>query len=458
MTRRGFLLGICALLLCGCMVGPDPVAPELPLPAAFQTSLDQPQEAAGGAWWQGFEDPVLEELVAAALARNLDLEAALADLEAAGALRRAERSDLFPVLDAFVDSQLSTVRLDGESETDTASQGGVVMVFDPDIFGRQRRGLQAAEASYAAAALSVDDLRRLVVRSVALRYIELRRAAARLELLDTALELQQRTLEIVQSRYRAGLSPKLDVDRSAADLARTRARRGPLIESLRTAEYALAVLLGEAPRQGLVPDMSVPRVPEYGSGPPIGVPAELVRRRPDVRAAEARFLAETAQIGVEMADLYPRLTLPGSLRADLNSASAIADRVTLNLTAVLDVPLLDGGRRRAEVEAQRANAAAVLADYEQTVLTALLEVESALVRISTLKDRQSRLNDSVTASRSAFEQLEALYREGLAGFIDVLDIQRTLITSQEAFLDSEAEVASAIVALYAALGAVPELG
>ena len=129
----------------------------------------------------------------------------------------------------------------------------------------------------------------------------------------------------------------------------------------------------------------------------------------------------------------------------------------MNLTAVLDLPLIDGGRRRAEVAAQRANAAAVLADYEQTVLTALLEVESALVRISTLKERQARLNDSVTASRSAFEQLEALYREGLAGFIDVLDIQRTLIASQEALLDSEAEVASAIVALYAALGAVPDL-
>ncbi|MEM1434700.1 MAG: efflux transporter outer membrane subunit [Pseudomonadota bacterium] len=456
MARRALLL--CgSLLLSACMIGPDPVAPELALPAAFQTTAAVAESESEGLWWRGFEDPVLEELVAAALARNLDLESALADLDAADALRRAERSDLFPILDGFVDSQLSTVRSDGTTETDTASRGGALLAFEPDLFGRQRRGLQAAQARYAAASLSVADLRRLVVRAVALRYIELRRSAARLALLDTALELQQRTLEIVESRYRAGLSPKLDVDRSAADLARTRARRGPLMESMRSAEYALAVLLGEAPRQGLVPASAGAAIPAFGSGPPIGVPAELVRRRPDVRAAEARFLAETALVGVELADLYPRLTLPGSLRADLNSSSAIADQATLNLTAVLDLPLLDGGRRRAEVAAQRANAAAVLAEYEQTVLTALEEVEAALVRIATLKDRQARLADSVNASRSAFEQLEALYREGLAGFIDVLDIQRTLIASQEAFLDSEADVASAIVALYAALGSVPDL-
>lgn len=448
----------CALLLAGllllvsaCVVGPEPIAPALPTPEAFATSASFAASATSEPWWDGFSDPTLSTLINTALAGNLDIAVAGAQLREARALRRATSADLLPTLDAFIDSELAAI-LSGDAQADTEHRGGALLAFDTDLFGRNRRRIQAADALLAAAALNVEDVKRLVAQTIAIRYVELRRAGARLTLLETAQELQQRTLEIVQARNRAGLSPKLDVDRSAADLARTNAQRGLLLENRQNAEYALSVLLGEAPRANRVSAVAAGTIPAFAGGPPLGVPVDLLRRRPDVRAAEAQLIAEIAGVGVEIADLYPRLTLPGTIRAEQDDSGGIADLVSLNLSALLDLPFFDGGRRRAEVRAQQARSEAALLRYQQALLLSLQEVESALVRIANLLDRQAQLAESVALSRSAYEQLDALYREGLASFIDVLDIQRTLIASRENYVDSQAEVATAIVSLYAALG------
>jgi len=441
------------LALAGCAaVGPEPTAPQVPVPDDWTSTLALPVDESAP-WWRGFHDLRLDALVAQALAANPDLAIASARMAEARALVRAERSDLYPILDGVAEGNLSA-RLAPDRGLEQVGAGGI-LAFTPDVYGRQRRRIQAAMATLAARVADEDDARRLLVAGVVEQYIEYRRTHAQLKLLDRALELQRQTLVIVEARLLAGLAAQLDVRRSSADLARTRAQRG-LLEIARTeATVALATLLGtHTGGIDLTPSAKDENDPPiYVGGPGAGLPANLVRNRPDLRAAEALLLAAVAGIGVETADLYPTLRLPGRITANTGSAAALTGRLLGILGATLDLPFLDAGRRRAEVAAARARADAALALYRRTLLTALNEVENALVAIRAAEDRRQELASAVTASEQAYEQLAALNREGLATFIDILDAQRTLIGSREAYVNSEAGLAQAVVALHLATGA-----
>jgi multidrug efflux system outer membrane protein len=452
MKKFGGLISLAALGLMGCVTGPDPVAPDLEAPDAYQTELKLNQVTSPEkAWWEGFSDPALSELIETSLDQNLDIEIALANLARARAQVGASESDLFPSFDAFVDSEISSI-LTGGVEAEASATGGGVFSFDPDIAGRNKRALQGARARFEAARFTVEDVRRLTASSVANQYIALRRSGAAIVLLETSLDLQERTLEIVTARFDAGLSPALDVDRAAADLARTQSQSSLLRANRRSAEYALSVLVGEAPRgeyMGL-PEEDI--IPNYSAGPELGVPTDLLRRRPDIRAAEATLVAEIADIGVEQADLYPSLRLPGTISASRTTSNNGLNVLTASLGAILDIPIFDAGRRRAEVDIQRAEADAALAQYKSTLLDAIRETETALLQIQALTEQKTELEKAVQSSQSAFNQLNALYREGLADFIDVLDSQRTLISSREAVVAADANIALAYIDLYTAVG------
>jgi len=439
------------LAISGCVVGPDPVAPELHAPASFENTIALPERPVREDWYLAFNDPVLADLAEAALANNLDLGAAMENLSVARANARAAGADLFPTFDAFVDNQISGT-LTGGADSNSTVSGGFSVGFDPDLAGRNQRRLEAAEARVQVAALSAADLRRLIIESVVLEYISLRRAGARLALLDETLELQARTLEIVSARFDAGLSPALDVDRAAADLARSRAQRGLLEADRKAAAYALAVLSGKPPRSGLFGAAIDDEIPGLEGAPELGVPADLLRNRPDVGQAEARFILETALVGVEVADLYPSLRLPGTLSGRAGSGS---DQLSFSVGALLDVPILDFGRREAEIDAQEARARAALSTYRATLIEAQQEVETALVEVSAFRQQRKELEEAAARSQSAYDQLDALYREGLAGFIDVLDAQRTLIQIRQQLVETDAALASALTRLSAALGGVP---
>ncbi len=438
------------LVVSGCVSGPDPVAPDPEAPASFENTIALPERPIREDWYLAFDDPVLAELAEAALANNLDLSAAMENLEVARANARAAGADLFPTLDAFVDNQISGT-LSGGADANTTASGGLSAGFDPDIAGRNQRRLQAAEARVQAAALSTADLRRLIIEAVALEYISLRRAGARLALLDQTLELQARTLEIVSARFDAGLSPALDVDRAAADLARSRAQRGLLEADRKAAAYSLRVLTGASPRSDLFGAATDDRIPGFRGAPELGVPADLLRNRPDVGQAEALLIVEIALVGVEVADLYPSLRLPGTLTGRAGSGS---DQVSFSIGALLDIPLFDFGRREAEIDAQEARARAALDNYRATLLKAQQEVETALVEVAAFRQQRRELEEAAARSQSAYDQLDALYREGLAGFIDVLDAQRTLIQIRQQLVETDAALASALTRLSAALGGV----
>ena len=414
MIRTLALLSAATALTACASLDPYPVDRPVMAPQAYAGEL--PPSGVAENWWQGFGDPVLNDLVEQGLAANLDIAIARDRLRAADALLQAERADRLPRLDGAADAAIGL----GTADSDSASIG-LLGTFDPDISGRLSAQIRAAAADYAQAEYILADQRRLVAAAIA---------------------------------FEAGLAANLDVRRAAADLAQTRARRG-LIEIARAgAANRLAILLGQSP--GLFAPPPAPgeqTIPDYAGGPPAGTPADLLRRRADVLAAEAALLRASAIVGVEQADLRPSLTIPASVMLGDGSIGGILDEFIASIGAALDLPLFDGGRRRAEVDAARAEADARFGEYRLTFLEALGEVENALVALDGNGQRIDALSEAIEQSEAALEQSDALYREGLATLFDVLDAQRQLIASRQSLIDSQAALATSFISFHAAIGA-----
>lgn len=448
MRARLILLAAAPFFLDGCVTaGADlPGRDDVAVPLTYAATL--PPAGASLIWWEGFGDPVLDALIAQGLEGNLDVEAAGDRLRVADAFLRAERADRLPRLDAGAEAGVAV-----GDERDVTATAGLFGLFDSDISGRISAEIRAAAADYAEADYLLADRRRLVAAAIANQYVEYRRAGAQLELIEESTALQEETLRIVTLRFEAGLAANLDVRRASADLLQTRAQRGLIEISRAQAVNALAILLAEP--SGTFAPSAAPedaRIPAYAGGPPAGIPADLLRRRSDILAAEARLVRAGADIGIERADLRPALTIPGNLVAGDGSLDGVFSDFLLTLGAALDIPLFDGGRRRAEVAAAEAEADARFAEYRATFLDALGEVENALVAIDANQERIEALEAAIGESRTALSQSNALYREGLASLFDVLDAQRQLIASRQSLIDSEAALASSFIAFHAATG------
>ena len=441
------MLPACALLIVGC-ASTDVEVPDISMTAPTEYSADLPAAGLDELWWRAFSDPILDDMIARGLAANLDIAAAGDRLRAAEALLRAESADRLPTIDGTANLDVET----GNEGTRVTAGGGLFVSFDPDLSGRLGAEIRLATARYAEAGYLQADRRRLVAAAIAAQYVEYRRTGAQLALLEESTELQRQTLRIVTLRFEAGLSANLDVRRAAADLAQTKARLGLIEVSRAEAKHALAVLLGEAPGTFDVPASldGNTAIPDYIAGPPIGGPVNLLRRRVDVLAAEARLAAAAAQVGIEQADLRPSLVVPGSILIGDGSLDGLFSSFLATLGAALDLPLFDGGRRRAEIEAARAELDASLADYRQAFLLALGEAENALVAIGAYRQRADALAEAIEQSETALGQSNALYREGLASLFDVLDAQRQLIASRQSLLDNQADLATAFIALHSA--------
>ncbi len=442
------LVATLSLSACATTVPEAPGPSDIELPPAFAAQYRPPLEQ-DREWWKGFDDPRLNELVEQALAANLDIAATRERLFASQALLRAARGDRLPTVDGVADVGIDVT---SDDVGDGLSAGGVAL-FDPDINGRLSAQIEAAAARVAAADYLVADLERIVAGEVARQYIELRRTGERLVLLDESTQLQEQTLRIVTLRFEAGLSANLDVRRAAADLAQTRAQRGLLELQRAQAAHALAVLTGDVPRAAPpVPGETI-GVPAFAGGPALGVPADLLRRRPDLLVAEADLVEAAANVGIERADLLPSLTLSGQVLVGDGTFTGILSDFLGSLGASLDLPFFDGGRRRAEVDAAQFELQARFMEYRQAVLEVMGEVENSLVAIQAFSDRNDDLAQAISESERAFEQSNALYREGLASLFDVLDSQRQLISSRQSLIDSEAALATSLVDLYSAIGA-----
>ncbi|MEX2643239.1 MAG: efflux transporter outer membrane subunit [Acetobacterales bacterium] len=471
--RTAALLAV-VLGSAGCTtVGPDyerpPLQPGERYQAPVPSLVGQPADLV---WWRGFRDPLLDELVRRGLTGNLDIQTAAARIREARAALHGARSDRLPSLDGQAGATVRSSRDFGDDSGRSSRNGGnsddddsegnlnVAALFgwSADLFGGLRRSEQAARAELLRQAWLREDAGLAVAADIVRTYVELRGQQRRLELATQSLELQQQTLDIVRSRVDAGLAPQLELAQAQAAVASLRADIAPIARDIRLATNALAVLVGERPGdlQIAAPE-TAGAIPVPEAAPPLGMPADLLRRRPDLQAAEYDLVRATAEIGVQEADLYPQLRLPGSLTLGVDGlgTGAIGESVVAALSATLDIPVADGGRRRAEVDAAEAQAAQALYAYRGTLLTALREVEGAMHSYEGARLRLQSLDATVEANERAYEQARTLYTQGLVNFIEVLDSQRALTESLQQRAIARTSLASTFADLYQAAGFSP---
>jgi NodT family efflux transporter outer membrane factor (OMF) lipoprotein len=473
MTRHPHItVFLTAMALGGCTAGPNYRPPELPVPAAW-TDGSHAQASPDGPWWESFGDPILTGLVARSAAANTDLRIAVHRLREARAQRGVVSAALLPQVDlngSFSNSRFSENGfLTGLREP--GSEGGLPGAIAPgqqinlcqvgldasweiDIFGRNRRAVEAADAEIAAAGFGVGDVLLTVAAEVADGYAQLRGVQARLALAHRTLAAVQETLSVVTEQASAGLASDLDLSRAQTQVYTTAARIPDLEAAERTAVRRLEVLIGAMP--GTL-DSQLSRAADIPSSPEAldaGIPSDVLRRRPDVRIAERRLASATARVGVATADLFPRFSLTGSFGLQSQELGNLpsGDSRFWAIGPSVRWPILDFGRVRANIRVQDARSAQALAAYEGTVLRALSDVEIALVRLSRERARAVQLDRAAGSARRSTELAEELYRGGLLEFLDLLDARRTQYLAEDAATQATAAVVSDTVALYRALG------
>lgn len=461
------------MLLGGCMtVGPDYSPPVVNTPTKWNATVDgvvrggSLDSLALAQWWLALDDPVLNELMDRARQNNLDLKQAEARLRQARAQRRLTGSERFPKASVGATARRSRGSEQmgaGSSETATTYAHSLDASWELDLFGGKRRAVESAEASLQASQEALRDVMVSLLAEVGLNYVQCRSAQVRLSIVESNLVAQTDTYNLAVWRQQANLVSQLDVDQARVILEQTRAELPTLRTSIHQTEHQLAVLLGVAPGSLLEQlTTGAVRMPSIHSQLAIGVPADVLRQRPDVREAERKLAAQTAQIGVATAARYPDLTLSGSIGlealafGDLYTAGARTAQGLLNA----GLTLFDGGQIRQKVAIQTALQEEALAAYEAAVLRALKDVEDALVAGADERARQVALQAAVTAGERAAKLARDKYAAGLVDYQTVLSTQQSLLSAQSALASSDAEVIANTIRLCKALGGgwTPSLG
>lgn len=451
-------------LLAGCTVGPDRPAPEHAAHPEWRNAAARDQVPQVPVdlteWWQRFEDPVLDELVARATDGNLDLRESLLRVQEARALRGVAAADQLPTLDAVLSYKRMLT-----SETTAFGRFGALgdhdlwaIGFDAswevDLWGRVRRGVEAADAVLDGSFEDVRDVFVTTTAETAVTYVTLRSFQARLAIARTNVALQEATLALVQSRFDAGLVGERDLAQASASVESIRANVPFFEAAVLEAENRLAVLLGLNPGEladELAPTLDIPSPPSEIA---VGLPADLLRRRADVRRAEQNLVAENARIGVAQADYYPRLTLVGNLGFESDGAGRLFEHVSgvYGVGPQFRWNIFDAGRVRRRVQAQQARAEQALVQWKRTVLSALEEAENSMTSFVREQARRASLLAANTHARRAVELAQTQYTEGLSDFQAVLDSQRTLAELDDQLAQSDSAVATHAIALYKSLG------
>ncbi|GAO69847.1 efflux transporter outer membrane subunit [Comamonas sp. E6] len=451
-------------LLAGCAVGPDFRTPELPQAGAQFARAEpsavpqqaSPETGSDAAFWRQFQDAQLTQLVEQALRANQDLRGALARLDAAQALLRESRLDQLPTLTLSgqaLQQRRSESQAMGGPRSQRSYSAGINASWELDLFGRVRRNIEAGRADLRASAADLAALQVAIAAQVAASYADLRGWQQRLQLAEANAANQQDTLRLVQLRLAHGSGTDFDLARAQAQLETTRSRIPALQARIAMAQHRLAVLTGQAP-EALIAALDAPSaLPQLPQTIAPGTPAELLRRRPDVAAAEARLHAATARVGVATAELFPRLSLGGLLGSSALSTGALFEAGSASRSVFLGVDwsFLDVGRVRARIAASEAGAQVALAQYQQSVLLALEDTENALVLLTRTRTEDAHLAQAADQRARAEQLAQRRYRLGSVGLYEVLDAQRDLYAAQDAAADSRARGLRAAVALYQAL-------
>lgn len=484
---RFFTLSLMAVALTACSVGPDYQKPQTATPGAFN-DMSKPKDADGASvalpsepnplWWKAFNDPQLDSLVTRAIAGNISLQQAV--LRIAGAREQVTQAKgawlpsvqgnakvtrqqlgLKGILDSSgASSQLNDLSPEASGAIDTATrpvdlyQGSFDASWELDLFGGTRRQVEAANAQTQSSIEQRNDALVSLEAEVARAYLQLRGAQSITASIQTQIDVAQQTLDLTQNRQQNGLSPQLDVENARAQLGSLRAQLPQYQAQERQAMNGLAVLLGQTPGS-LDGELAAPKpMPTLPAAVPVGVPSQLARRRPDVRKAEADLHAATANIGVSVAQLFPSISLTGQFGMRNTDASYL-DNWSSHFYSVgpsVTVPIFQGGRLVSSVHLSRAQQANAALNYRQTVLTALQDVDNALVSYRTDQDQVSGLDQTTEALQTAFDLASDSYRQGLSTFINVLDAQRQLAQAHQQSAEAKVKTSTDLVSLYKALG------
>jgi NodT family efflux transporter outer membrane factor (OMF) lipoprotein len=456
------LPAITALILSGCAaVGPDYARVETDAPKEWHTQLRGglapvlPEPETLAHWWRALNDEELSSLENRAVKGNLDLKKARAKIREARARRGISQADLFPTLDA---SASSTNYRSSENNPTTNENKLYSAGFDAgwelDVFGGVRRSVEAAQASLEATQEDLHDVLVSLLAEVAVNYVEVRTYQTALTVTESNIKSQEETYELNRSRYQSGIINELAVQQSLYNLEQTRSLIPELQTGLEAAKNRLAVLLGEKP--GAVHGELAGRKPI--PVPPItvavGVPAETLRNRPDIRRAERNLAAQTARIGVATADLYPKFRLMGTIGLESVSTGNFltAASRTWSTGPGISWNIFDAGAIRQNIKVQSALQEQALFEYESAVLKAQEEVENVLTAYANEQRKRDSLAAATSAAQRAVQLAQDQYKVGLVDFSNVLDAQRSLLSFQDELTRSNGAVTSNLIRLYKALG------
>jgi NodT family efflux transporter outer membrane factor (OMF) lipoprotein len=470
--RTRILALLPAIVLTACAVGPEYHAPTAPLPQAWSYPELRGASPLPAPWWRAFGDPALDALEERAAEASPDLETAALRFAQSRAQRRITAAQRGPQAGSNAGArrqrqseQGANVRMMNVlappatrdelvralSEPFDLFQAGFDASWELDLWGRVRRSIEAADADVTAARAALDGVRLGVQAETARNYFELRDARQQLALARLDLAAAEEREALLRARADGGAASALDAARETALLAELRARLPLLVAGETQASNRLALLLGEPPGSPLAEGGARPvEMPDLAAG----LPSELARRRPDIRAAEARLHAATASVGIAVADLYPRIRLGGDFGYEATRSGDLGDWGSRrwSVGASLDLPVFDRGRRRGVITFRKLQQQEAAVAYQHTVLGAWHEIDTALAACLAQRDRHRALAEREAAARDAYELAHARYEGGLESRLADLDSQRVLFAAQREYAASGNTLANRLVVLYKALG------
>lgn len=472
--RNKIWIIVSSALLSACAVGPDFKEPQPTLPPQWKDAAAT-TDAVDREWWKQFHDATLDDLVARALANNSQVQIATLRVAQSRILRNAESSARWPNVNASAGYQRERTSENGTatrmieliapagsgdelisllSEPFSVYQGGFDMGWELDLWGRVRRSIEAADANTRMSEEDLRDAQLSLVSEVVRGYLELRGIQDQLRIANADATASADLVELTEYRVKGGIVDQLDLATQRARLAESRSNIPQLKQQEVQLVSALAVLLNEQP--GAL-DAQLAATPPTVALPATiagGVPSEVARRRPDIQRAEAQLQAATAEIGVAVADLYPRFTLTGSFLQQSLHASDFTEWGSRqwSIGPGISLPIFDGGRRRAVVEVRKLDQQQAAVTYQQTVLRAWHEIETALSGYSAERERNRELAAALDASRDAYDIARVRYDHGMINYLAELDARRTLLQTERAYSQSNVQLATQWVAVYKALG------
>jgi NodT family efflux transporter outer membrane factor (OMF) lipoprotein len=456
---RCVAVGLALVLLGGCaQLGTarnDGRTSAVPIPAAWSQASETNKAASSTnelqSWWRRLDDPLLDQLIAAAMTAAPDLRTAQTKLRQARASRDLAVGNLYPGIGVSASANRSKT---GTAEARTQYAAGFDASWEPSIFGGKRDAVSGAQADVAASEATLAAAQVSLAAEVALEYVTLRAYQQRLAIARANTASQTGTLQITDWRQQAGLTTMLNVEQARTSLEQTRAAIPGLETGRAQAEHRLAVLTGQVPGALANRLREAKPLPKAPDGVAVGIPADTIRQRPDVRAAELMLQAEVARSAEQKAALYPNLTLSGSWGWTAFSSAALggSDTIVRSLAGSLAATLFDGGRIRARIAVQDAVQERALVAYESSILTALEDVENALAAYAAGRTRLDTQHRAAESARSAAQLARTLYEAGSVDFQQVLDTDRTRLSAEDGLASAESELLTAVIKLYKALG------